>query len=231
MDVLFPKPGKGFILDDNNGLTLNFDPRTNVQKLESGIYIPKDGYGQGIDGTLDNWTIIPILPKDDAEGDTAIEINRDVVVCIFSLSRRKVTNRASVNQYTTSSETKTVTDVMDEFNCAMDMYKTSGQSIPVGLPATSYILTPGDLFQFREGAKPWIPGKNADGITWPCAMDDMNRYEDDITQALFLITEAEYNDLDMDRYLTRLSLKCIWKETNDNKFASYTVGQTYTASK
>ena len=117
-------------------------------------------------------------------------------------------------------------DNMDEFNCAMD-----AGPIGQGLPATSYKMTPGDLFQFHEDPKPWIATNPTLGTSWLCAMDDMNRYEDQVTQALFYVEEVEYNDPNRALYMTKLSLKCIWKETDDTKFASYTVGQTYTAVK
>lgn len=231
MDVIMPKAEAGFTFGSDHGLTLNFDPSVHAQKLESGIYIPLDGFGQGIDGVLDNWTIIPLRNQNgeirtNTNGRTLIGVNLDHVVCIYSLCRRKVTSRTNVANYRCSNETKTVQDVMDEFNCAMD-----AGPIGQGLPATSYQMTPGDLFQFHENPKPWIATNPTLGTSWACAMDDMNRYEDQVTQALFYVEEVEYNDPDRALYMTKLSLKCIWKETDDNKFSSYTVGQTYTAVK
>lgn len=225
MLVLMPEPVKGYTFNSEHGLTLNFDPSVNVQKLPDGVYIPKDGFGHGLDGTIDNWTVKAQEAK-TADGHTLIDLNQEVVTCIYTLSRRKVTSRATVNSYATSATTKTVNDVMDEFNCAMDAYKALGQGIPDGLPSTSYVLTPGDLFQFREDAKPWIPPVNSKGQTWLCAMDDMNRYEDDPILALFYIDEVEYNDPNMRNYMTKLSLKCVW-----TTLADFTVGQTYTAVK
>jgi len=230
MDVIFKKPEGGFEFNEDNALTLKFDPSVRVQKLESGIYIPKDGFGQGLDGTVDNWTIVPLINKENnsyqtnTNGRNLIGVNLDHVVCIYSMSRKKVTQR-TINGYRCSNETKTVQDVMDEFNCAMDI------GVPPGLPFTSYKMTPGDLFQFREEEKPWFAKNDVNGNTWPCMMDDMNRYETQVTLALFYVTEVEYNLPSNSFYMTKLSLKCVWKETNDSKFAAYDIGQTYTAIK
>lgn len=230
MSIMLPKIEPGFTFTDNV-LTLNFDNAIHAEKLSDGVYIPKGVFGYGLDGIVDGWTIKPKQNSNgeyvkDANGHTLIDINKDVVTCIYTLSRRKVTNRSSVGTYATSNTTKTVEDIIDEFNCAMDAYKALGTNVPTGLPTTSYVMQQGDLFQFRENAKPWIPAKNADNQTWPCAMDDMNRYEAEPIVALFYIVDIAYDDPDMATYMTKLSLKCVW-----STLADYVVGQTYTATK
>lgn len=231
MNILFPKAEPGFMFDSSDALTLNFDTSVHAEKLPDGIHIPKNSFGSGLDGTVDGWTVKAKQKSTgeyvkDADGHTLIDANTNVVTCIYTLSRRKVTDRSSVKAYSTSNTTKTVEDIIDEFNCAMDAYKALGTDVPTGLPSTSYIMKKNDLFQFRERAKPWIPAKNSNDQTWPCAMDDMNRYETEPIVALFHIIDIEYNDPNMSKYMTKLSLKCVW-----STLAEYVVGQTYTATK
>jgi hypothetical protein len=220
-NIVLPGVGKG-LLKENGMITLNFDPIVKAEKRDNGVYIPSNGFGSGMEGSIDNWTVVPL--GKNADNNTMLQVNHDVVVCIYTLSRRKVTNRTSVSAYKTSDETKTIFDIVNEFNCAMDGYKAKGQNVPDGMPHTSYLMTVGDLFQFRENARPWI-SKNGD-MQWPCAMDDMNRYEDDVIKALFYVTDIEYKDKDMPGYyMTKLSIRCVWSELNE-----FVAGQTYTTA-
>ena len=227
MSSFLPTPGLGFMMTPNNELTLKFNPETHAEKLSDGVYIPKDGFGNGLDGVLDNWTIIPIQSSSE---HTMINANYDVVTCIYTMSAYKVTNRSSVKTYQTSNVVKTVDDVMDEFNCAMDAYRALGQDAPdsffTSLPSTSYIMRKGDFFQFRRYAMPWSAYNAEQNLGWLCAMDDMNRYEGQEILALFYVDDIEYNDPSMSKYMTKLSLKCVWTTLNE-----FTVGQTYTAEK
>lgn len=202
-------------------LTLNFHPDIPVEKT-NGLYVNPNKLGNGADLILDNHTVKEF--SKNSNGRTIIGINQDVIPCIYTLSRKKVTKRTSVSEYTTSNETKTVTDVMDEFNAVMDAYRTKGQAVPAGLTHTSYTLKEGDFFQFRENARPFI-SKNGD-VSWPCAVDDPNRSESDPIKAFFFVLAAEYNDENDPYYLTRLVLYCAWSTLD-----GYTVRQTYTASK
>ena len=203
-------------------LTLNFDESIPIEQNENGLYLDPNAIGGGLEGAIDNWTLKKY--STDANNHTILGIKQQVVPCIYTLSRRKVTNRQSVAAYTTSNETKTMLDVIDEFNAAMDYYIGRGTSVPSGLPYTSYTFTVGDFFQFREGARPWVATNGTK--SWGCAIDDANRYEDDRTKAFFSVLEAEYNNPNMHLYLTKLSLYCIWSELPE-----YVAGQTYTASK
>lgn len=208
----------------NNGqLTLNFHQNVNIEKNEDGLYLNPSSLGGGADIIIDNWTIKETSKNND--GRSIIGINQSVVPCIFTISRRKVTARNTVKNYTTSNETKTVQDVMDEFNAVMDYYRTKGQAVPTGLQHTSYTFKKGDFFQFRESARPFIPPKVNDE-SWDCAIDDANRYESDPIKAFFYVDDVEYNDPDDPYYMTKLTLYCVWSTLD-----SYTVRQSYTASK
>ena len=223
-DIMLPDVGQG--LQKTDGIiTLNFDPMTKVIKREDGVYIAQDSFGNGQTAVIDDWTIKSIGTTPD--GHMMIDVNYDVVVCIYTMSRRKVTSRRTVQTYSTSNETKTVDDVLNEFNCVMDAYRALGQAVPEGLARTSYILKPGDCFQLRENARPFVQPPNANGETWLCAMDDANRYQEDAIRAFFYVTAVEYNDSIMPKYyMTKLSIRCVWSELPE-----FIAGQTYTSAK
>ena len=221
MNIELPKLGKGLTQNSNGEITLNFADDTPVQKKDDGVYIPKDSFGDGTDG----WTVK--IDGVDAKGNARLNINRDVVVSIFTMSRRKVSDRANVENYSTSDTTKVVEDIVDEFNCAMDNYATLGQSVPEGLPATQFVLTVGDFIQFRENARPWRATLNGEkGPMWPCAMDDMRRYQEDPIRAFFYITDVKYQDVNLPQYLTKLTILCVWSELPE-----YVAGTSYTYQK
>ena len=223
-NIMLPDVGQG--LQKNDGIiTLSFDPITKVEKLDDGIYISKDNFGNGQTAVVDGWTIKSIGTTGD--GHMMIDVNYDVVPCIYTMSRRKVTSRQTPQTYQTSDDTKTVDDVLNEFNCIMDAYRALGQAVPEGLALTTYILQPGDCFQFRENARPFVQPPNAKGETWLCAIDDANRYQEDAIRAFFYVTTVEYNDAVMPKfYMTKLSIRCVWSELPD-----FVAGQTYTSAK
>lgn len=102
-NIMLPDVGQG--LQKTDGIiTLSFDPTTKAEKLDDGVYIPKDGFGNGQTAVIDNWTIKSIGKT--ADGHMMIDVNYDVVVCIYTMSRRKVTSRQTVQTYHTSNETK-----------------------------------------------------------------------------------------------------------------------------
>lgn len=219
---IFNLTTSGLTFEDGK-LTLNFHENVHAEKLEDGLYVNPNNLGNGADLILDEWTVKEY--SKNADERTIIGINQDVVPCIYTISRKKVTTRTSVSAYATSDTTKTVTDVMNEFNAVMDSYRTSGQAVPDGLPHTSYVLKPGDFFQFRENARPFVTPKVND-VTWNVAIDDANRYESDPIKAFFYVGSVEYNDADDPYYMTKLVLYCMWSTLD-----GFAVGQTYTATK
>ena len=146
------------------------------------------------------------------------------------MSRFKITNRSAARNLSSSQETKTVNDILDEINSVLDGYRAIGQAVPLGMNVPQYILTVGDLLQLRENTRPMNPTTTDEKfgeVTSVVTMDDLRRYEDDTVRAFFYITEAEYNDpLMPGKYMTKLSIRCAWSELGE-----FIVGQTYTAAK
>lgn len=226
MNIILPGVGKG-LTKSNGNITLNFDNITKAEIKDDGVYIPKDGFGEGVEGINDNWTTR--VTGIDSKDTSLIDINRNVVVCIFTMSRLKVTHRDSMG-ISNNDETKTVNDVLDEINSVLDAYRTAGQAVPLGMDIPQYTLTVGDLLQLRENTRPMIAttvDEKLGTVKSIVAMDDLRRYEDDTIRAFFYITEAEYNDpLMPGKYMTKLSIRCAWSELEE-----FIVGQTYTATK
>ena len=227
MNIILPGVGKG-LTKSNGNITLNFDNITKAEIKDDGVYIPKDGFGEGIEGINDNWTTR--VTGIDSNNTSLIDINRNVVVCIFTMSRFKITNRSPVRNLSSSQETKTVNDILDEINSVLDGYRAIGQAVPLGMNVPQYILTVGDLLQLRENTRPMNPTTTDEKfgeVTSVVTMDDLRRYEDDTARAFFYITEAEYKDpLMPGKYMTKLSIRCAWSELEE-----FIVGQTYTATK
>ena len=83
-DIMLPDVGQG--LQKTDGIiTLNFDPMTKAIKREDGVYIAKDSFGNGQTAVIDDWTIKSIGKA--ADGHMMIDVNYDVVVCIFNSQR------------------------------------------------------------------------------------------------------------------------------------------------
>lgn len=209
----------------NDKLTLNFASTIPIDKGSNGLYLDPNKLGAGLEGSIDNWTVKK--HSTNSSGKTILGINRNVVPCVFTISRRKVISRVD-EEFQTSNETKTVSDVINEFNAVIDAYKSKSKSIPTGLADTTYILKVGDFLQFREPTRAFIASSG--GNKWPVVMDDANRYENDVIKAFFRVEEVKYiNNGYSSNYMKKLTLYCIWRD--DSLSASYTVGQTYTYTK
>lgn len=225
MSIFDLKVGNGLTNDGPDGeLHMNFASDVPVQRLDTGLYIPKDAVGDEIEGRIDYHTIKPMYKTPTG---TCIGINHDVVVCVFTMSYKKRASMTSdQDHYYAASPvaTKTVEDIIDEMNCIMDYYykhrmdpNGSPQDVPEGMMHTSYVIHQGDFIQFRTKTRPTQRIYN-----WPVAQDDTNRYEDDPIVAFFYVEEVEYGWSEDPYYLLKLKLKCVW-----STLAEYVIGQEY----
>ncbi len=217
--VITPQPPVGCYQNSSGELCINFDPELKAQHTENGIMIPNYAFGGGTEGLIDNWTITKRTTNVDDK--SLIDGNRDVVTCIFTMSRRKVTERKTIDSYTTSDETKTIEDVVKEFNAVMDAFQAIGEAIPDTLKHTQYIVKKGDFIQFRDAAIPFSMHDDNDyAKQWICATDDLRRYEDHPTLALFYVTNVEYALRRDPNYMTKLEMRCVWHHSSIETFVT-----------
>lgn len=214
MVVLTPKPGDGLTIS-NKRLSLNFDASINVS-TRYGVMIDKNSLGGGLEGVIDHHTIVPF--SKDANNNTILGANRDVVACIFSMCQYKVVNRSSVENFRVSNEIKTVEDVMNEMNAVMDYYDNTHEMFPEDMPHTTFLFKPGDFFQFRSvfAAYQYASGS----VVWPVAIEDVNRTQNTPITAFFNILDVQYENT---YKMTSLTLLCLWSTV-----AGYEQGRTYT---
>lgn len=192
--------GNGITFDGNK-LTVNASPDSDIVKETDGLYVPNLSAGES--GTrVDNHTVIV------ESQNNRLRINRNVVQCIFAMSRYPVTSRASISSYSVNtSAVKTIDDIRNEFNAVLD---ASGGDVQW----TTYDAIKGDLFMLRGIAHP------AKYSSWPVAMDDGNRYIGDVCYALFVVDNIKRSG----HYTDALNLYCLYSRTE-----GYTAGQTYTS--
>lgn len=214
MNIIHPSLGRGLKFTDDHKMTLNIDPTVNIQKRTNGVYVDASSLGGGIEGSIDDHTIKVV--DHNGNGDSILGINRDVVVCVFSMCQYKVTNRSNKNAYAVSNVVKTIDDIAEELNAVINAYGSIG--IPMGVPHAAYTLKVGDFFQLRDRAYPYQYTSATE--TWPVAVDEGNRYEGIPITAFFYVTSVSY---DYDMKVTGLTLQCLW-----SSLANYIAGTSYT---
>lgn len=215
--------GKGLTTTDGK-ITLDFANSVPVTKT-NGVFIDKsqigsEGVSEGMEGCIDDYTVKKT--GIDTNGHVNLAANPDVIPMIYTMGRQKRTTipatSATYFNGMDSAHNKTIEDIIDELNTLSDYPESQASG------TTTYRLTPGDLFQLRETSRPIDRNNSAYG--WWIALDDLNRYENDVIKAMFHVNEAEYNHPSISNYLMKLSLRCIWIAGDIPQ--SFTVGTIYT---
>lgn len=218
---------------ENNKLCVDFEPNSYI-RLDTDPDIPgHNGLhvsnlngedGAGGKSTCDNWTLVPgngvKIPKVWSDQITNfLDVNRDVITCIFSMGLYRISNRrTSSPQYT--SNVKDVRAMCNEIDapsryCSGTYYRPwIGDIIQlVEYPSLRYDTGKGDY----SGQNFWCESLRREGLD-----KDNNRQK---TRVMFVITGIEYGGSD-GAWINSLSLQCIYSKD----VGTYVVGNTYTGS-
>lgn len=228
MPKLEIKTGKGLKFDNNGVMLLDISDADGIEiKFDSNdaLIIPDltgpDGPAAGSD--IDNITVI----HTDAT-EQYLQTNPAVIQYIFSIVGYETIQFPEVkdggfnaDEYIVdTSIIRNVESIKNELNKNIDACN--------GVSSVSYVWGKGNFVMLRYQTRPGALPK------WTYALDNGNRYYDDILMALFVIDDIIYNKGDnktlpgySDYYIRYLKLKCLWAREEDKVKAVYQQGGIY----
>ena len=200
--------GEGLTFNDKQ-LTLDFEESPYVHKRTNGLSIDslKGNTGEGGDSVEDNYTIIK-------SKSGHLQTNPEVVEYIFSMCAYKVIERTrtSVDTYSVdNTQVKDINDIINELNACIDASGGTNNG-------AMYILKLRNLFQLRNTSS------SIKLSSWPVAIDNLNRGQEDECKALFYVKEIEYST-NKTCYVKHIKLTCLW-----SSFDSFVKGTDYEAN-